>query len=106
MAGAEVGLKPNEIYDMEYWEFNFYMKGYREKMYHDDINIMKLAYNTGMLSRETKKKPKSLEHYLNEIDKAYHKGMYRDVPVDKEKSKSIYQKIQELKEKGDGGNGE
>ncbi len=99
MAGAEVGLKPNEIYDMEYWEFNFYMKGYREKLYHDDINIMKLAYNTGMLSRESKKKPKSLEHYLNEIDKAYHKGMYKDVPVDKEKSKSIYKKIQELKEK-------
>ena len=54
---------------MEYWEFNFYLYGYREKLYLDDVNLMKLAYNTGMLSRESKHKPKSLESYLDKIDK-------------------------------------
>ena len=56
---------------MEYWEFNFYLKGYRERFYNEQVNIMKLAYNTGMLSRESKRKPKSLESYLDKIDKQF-----------------------------------
>ena len=60
---------------------------------------MKLAYNTGAFSRESKKKPKSLETYLNEIDKKFHGNKYKDVPVDRELSRSIYEKIQKLKEK-------
>lgn len=60
---------------------------------------MKLAYNTGAFSRESKRKPKSLETYLNEIDKKFHGNKYKDVPVDKELSRSIYEKIQKLKEK-------
>lgn len=91
---------------MEYWEFNFYLYGYREKLYLDDVNLMKLAYNTGMLSRESKHKPKSLESYLDKIDKKYHGNRYRDVPVDKEKSRKIYEEIQKLKEKEMVENGE
>ena len=91
---------------MEYWEFNFYLKGYRERFYNEQVNIMKLAYNTGMLSRESKRKPKSLESYLDKIDKKYHGNRYRDVPVDKEKSRKIYEEIQKLKEKEMVENGE
>ena len=91
---------------MEYWEFNFYLKGYRERFYNEQVNIMKLAYNTGMLSRESKRKPKSLESYLDKIDKKYHGNRYRDVPVDTEKSRKIYEEIQKLKEKEMVENGE
>ena len=87
---------------MEYWEFNFYLLGYKEKYYVDEVNMMKLAYNTGMFSHETKHKPKSLESYVDKIDRAYHKGKYRDVPVDIEKSRNIYDKIEELKKGSDG----
>lgn len=103
MLGAEVGLKPYEIYNMEYWEFNFYLKGYREHFYKQEVDLMKLAYNTGMLSRETKHKPKSLEHYLEKIDKKYHGNPYRNAPVDVKKSREIYEKIQKMK--GSDGNG-
>ena len=91
---------------MEYWEFNFYLKGYRERFYNEQVNIMKLAYNTGMLSRESKRKPKSLESYLDKIDKQFHGTKYKDVPVDTKKSREIYEKIQKLKEKEMVENGE
>lgn len=89
---------------MEYWEFNFYLKGYKERFYNEQVNLMKLAYNTGMLSRESKHKPKSLESYLDKIDKQFHGNKYKNVPVDKEKSRKIYNEIQRLK--GSDGNGE
>ena len=60
---------------------------------------MKLAYNTGMLSRESKRKPKSLESYLDKIDKQFHGNKYKNAPVDTNKSRDIYNKIQKLKEK-------
>lgn len=84
---------------MELWEFNLYCKGYKEVFFNEQMNLMKLAYNTGAFSRESKKKPKSLETYLNEIDKKFHGNKYKNVPVDKELSRSIYEKIQKLKEK-------
>ena len=84
---------------MELWEFNFYCKGYRETFYNEQMNLMKLSYQTGMFSRESKQKPKSLEYYLNEIDKQFHGGKYRNKPVDKKLSQSIHDKIQELKAK-------
>lgn len=59
---------------------------------------MKLAYITGMFSRESKNKPKPLEMYLNKIDKQFHGNKYKDVPVDKNLSMSIHDKIQKLKE--------
>lgn len=91
---------------MEYWEFNFYLKGYKENFYNEQVNLMKLAYNTGMLSRESKHKPKSLEYYLDKIDKQFHGNKYRDVPVDTKKSREIYEEIQKLKEKEMVENGE
>ena len=39
---------------MELWEFNLYLKGYRESIYIKQIDLMTLAYNTGMFSHETK----------------------------------------------------
>ena len=99
MAGAEVGLKPKDIYDMEYWEFNFYLKGYRERLYHEEVQLMKQSYNTGMLSRESKRKPKSLEYYINQIDREFHKVDYRNTPVDTQKSRKIYEEITKLKQK-------
>lgn len=57
---------------------------------------MKTAYYTGMFSKETKQKPKSLEYYLNEIDKQFHPQNF-DRPVDVELSMSIHDKIQALK---------
>lgn len=83
---------------MELWEFNLYQKGYKEVYFNEQMNIMKLAYNTGAFSRESKKKPKPLETYLNEIDKKFHGNKYKNVPVDKKLSMSIYEKIQKLKE--------
>ena len=83
-----------------------YLKGYRESIYLKQVDLMTLAYNTGMLSRESKHKPKSLESYLDKIDKKYHGNRYRDVPVDTEKSRKIYEEIQKLKEKEMVENGE
>lgn len=83
---------------MELWEFNLYCKGYQEVFYNEQMNLMKLAYNTGMFSRESKQRPKPLETYLNKIDKHFHKNDYKNVKVDVEKSKNIYEKIQKLKE--------
>ena len=91
---------------MEYWEFNFYLKGYKENFYNEQVNLMKLAYNTGMLSRESKHKPKSLEHYLDKIDRQFHGNKYKDIPVDVEKSRKIYEEIERLKEKEMVENGE
>ena len=88
---------------MEFWEFNLYCKGYKEVYYQDEVNMIKLAYTTGMFSRESKKKPKSLESYIHKIDKEFHKSKYRDVPVDVEKSKEIERKIQRLKEMRENG---
>ena len=84
---------------MELWEFNFYCKGYRETFYNEQMNLMKLSYQTGMFSRESKQKPKPLEYYLKDIEKQFHGDKYKDVPVDKELSRSIHDKIQKLKEK-------
>lgn len=98
MLGASVGLKPKDIYEMELWEFNLYCKGYNEVYYNEQMNIMKLAYTTGMFSRESKHKPKPLETYLNKIDKQFHKDRYKDIPVDRNKSKKIEERINKLKE--------
>lgn len=84
---------------MELWEFNLYAKGYREVYFNEQMNLMKLAYQTGMFSRESKHKPKPLEKYLHEIDKKFHGEQYRNVPVDKKLSQNIHSKIQKLKEK-------
>ena len=91
---------------MEYWEFNFYLKGYRERFYNEQVNIMKLAYNTGMLSRESKRKPKSLESYLDKIDKQFHGNKYKNVPVDTKTSRELYEKLQKSHEKEMVDNGE
>ena len=66
--------------------------------FNEQMNLMKLAYTTGMFSRESKNKPKPLEKYLNEIDKKFHGNKYKDVPVDRKLSQSIHDKIQKLKE--------
>ena len=83
-----------------------YLKGYRESIYLKQVDLMTLAYNTGMLSRESKRKPKSLESYLDKIDKQFHGNKYKNVPVDTKKSREIYEKIQKLKEKEMVENGE
>lgn len=98
MVGASVGLKPKDIYEMELWEFNFYCKGYKEVFFNEQMNLMKLAYTTGMFSRESKNKPKPLESYLDKIDKQFHGNKYKNAPVDKKLSQSIHDKIQRLKE--------
>lgn len=97
MLGASVGLKPKDIYDMELWEFNFYVKGYKDVFFNEQMNIMKLAYNSGMFSRESKSKPKPLGYYLNKIEKSFYKNEYKNVKVDKEKSMEIYRTIERLK---------
>ena len=76
-----------------------YLKGYRESIYLKQIDLMTLAYNTGMFSHETKHKPKSLESYLKKIDLQFHGNPYRDVPVDVKKAREIEEKINKLKEK-------
>lgn len=97
--GAGVGLKPSDIYDMELWEFNAYIKGYKEVFYKEQMNLMKQAYYTGMFGNSNNKKPKSLEHYLDQVEKNFRKGEYKEKPVDVNLSKSIYEKIQKMKEK-------
>lgn len=58
---------------------------------------MTLAYNTGMLSRESKRKPKSLEYFLDKIDKHFHGNKYKNVPVDTKKSREILEQIEKRK---------
>ena len=82
---------------MELWEFNLYFKGYKEVYFNEQMNIMKLAYYTGNFAQPSKKKPKPLEKYLNDIDKRFHKTKV-DTPVDRKKSMEIYNTIQKLKE--------
>ena len=85
---------------MEFWEFNLYVKGYKEVFYNEQMNLMKQSYYTGMFSKDTKNRPKSLEYYLNQIEKQFRKDEYKNKPVDTDLSKSIHKRIQELKKKG------
>lgn len=82
---------------MHYWEFMLYLEGYKETFYNEQMNIMKLSYYTGMFSKETKSRPKSLNYYLKQIDKAFNKDKGVEKPVDVKKSWEIYHKIEELK---------
>ena len=61
---------------MTFSDFNLYCKGYKEVLYSRQVDLMALAYNSGMFSHESKHKPKSLEHYINQIDKQFHKHDY------------------------------
>ena len=97
--GASVGLSPTQVYELEYWELLLYTEGYREKLYNEQCNVIKTAYYTGMFSRESKQKPKSLSYYLDQLDKQFHKKEV-DKPVDVDLSRSIHDKIQQLKRKG------
>lgn len=82
---------------MELWEFRYYLEGLEDKYYRDDINIMKTGYYSGMFSRETKRKPKSLNSYINDIKREYGKLENKDVPVDVDKSREIHETIEALK---------
>lgn len=64
--GAEVGLKPDEIWDMELWEFNNYQLGYRNYIKQKEKDIVKTAYYTAVFVRS--KKNKKLSTYLKQID--------------------------------------
>lgn len=90
---------------MEFWEFNLYVKGYKEVYYNEQMNLMTLAYNTGMFSRETKHKPKPLEYYTNQIEKLFHGDRDKHKPVDVKFAKEIEKEIEKLK-KGDNENGQ
>lgn len=82
---------------MEYWEFNLYLKGYETVLFNKEIDSMTLAYNSGMFSRETKSKPKSLTHYLRKIRKAYNRVGGSEKPVDNKEAQRIHDRIEELK---------
>lgn len=97
--GAEVGLKPQDIYDMELWEFNNYIKGYKRKIYNDQKNLMTLAWYTGYFANPYNKK-KSLDHYLNKLTNKITMEENKNKPVDTKWSKIIHQRIQEMKKQG------
>lgn len=82
---------------MELWEFATFLEGYEDVYYQRDVDIIKLSYYTGMFAQPQKKKPKSLDRYINEIKKARNKDVENDKPVDVEKSRKIMDRIQELK---------
>ena len=64
--GASEGLTPKEIYDMELWEFNLYIKG-RAKAYKNKIkDIITNAYYIS--SFVWNQKPKSLSYYLEKLE--------------------------------------
>lgn len=61
-----MGLKPTEVYELELWEFNRYIIGYRSQLKRDEANIIKTAYNTAAFTN-SKRKPKPLSYYLGKI---------------------------------------
>ena len=69
-----MGLTAEDIYKMELWELNLYIKAFvdRDKqLYKRDLM---LAYNTGAFASSmhplVKKKPKSLTYYLDKVDES------------------------------------
>lgn len=63
-----MGLTPCEVYELELWEFNLIVDGYNQQIIEKEKNIIKQAYYTASFSNA--KKVKSLEYYLNNIDRA------------------------------------
>ncbi len=69
-------MKPAEIKELHLWEFNQYALAYQEKIKEKEKDIIKTAYFTAYFSNS--KKPKSLNHYIKEIDNSNKKAKKRD----------------------------
>lgn len=63
--GASVELTPNEILDMELWQFNNYIKGYEQRMINKQKQEISLAWHTAVFNNQKKIKP--LKTYLEKI---------------------------------------
>lgn len=80
---------------MYLWEFNNYVIGYNDKLLRDQEYIVSVAYQTAAFNN-SKHKPKKLEHYIQKLRNRIKHEKDNDV-VDVEKSRHIYEKIEELK---------
>lgn len=94
--GAAFGLKPNDIMDMEYWEFNNYIIGYKAVLKREQEYIVTLAYQTAGFTN-SKRKVKPLKHYLEKISSAFNKKS--NDKVDMKKAKQVEETIAFLKKR-------
>lgn len=65
--GAKVGLTPNEILDLEYWEFCACMEGYEERLLDLVPLTVLVGYYSGYYSHA--KHPKKPAAIISKIDK-------------------------------------
>lgn len=82
---------------MHLWEFNHYVKGYEEVLVRNARDLVTVAYHTAAFTN-SKKRPKSLKHYLDKIKSSSDVRKINDV-VDTQKSKGIMSKISQLMNK-------
>lgn len=87
-------MKPNEVLDMELWQFNNYVKGYQERIKEQQKRDISLAWHMARFNNQKKIKP--LQKYLDEIDKANNKGL------SKQQQLEAIQKAKEIDKKGGG----
>lgn len=90
--------------EMEYWQFNNYLVGYREILKREQQNIVSLAYQMASFNN-SKKKPKPLKYYLDKIANSFNMNRKKET-VNVDESKRIEKIIQELKKKKEVNNNE
>jgi hypothetical protein len=52
-----MGLTPDQVYNMELWEFNAYSKGYATRRKNDYADCIYTGYYSGVFSPFTKRRP-------------------------------------------------
>lgn len=78
-----VGLSLTEIYSMEIWELNLYIKAKTDREVKEYKRDMALAYNIGAFTSSmhpmVKKRPKELSYYLDSIDSKTNKKTKEEI---------------------------
>lgn len=64
--GFQIGLKPDDVLDMNYDSFQACLQGYQERMYDQQCISLMQAYYTGYYTRA--KKPKSISSLIQKLD--------------------------------------
>lgn len=92
-----------DIYDMELWEFNLCIEGYRDRIKEQEKRIIKGAYYTAYFTNG--KKIKGLNYYLKAIDESGQKktkGNNKEQKERLEELKKLYKQVKIMEENENG----
>ena len=94
------GLFPQDIYNMEMWEFLAFIRGRTELEYQEQKRALIWSHRLAIWSRSMDTKPpKPVKKYIRDLDVAYGKIIVSTEPVDVDKSNDILKNIERLKRK-------